>query len=63
MNSGNERPSALEDTRQECKTLACAIQTCLKRRDFDEKRCKKVIAKWKECFERLNALEAGEQKE
>lgn len=43
--------------KRECKTLACAIQTCLERKNYDEKKCKSEIAEWQRCFDELKKLE------
>ncbi len=43
--------------KRECKTLACAIQTCLRRKDYDEKKCKAEIESWQRCFDELSKLE------
>lgn len=47
----------LAETKRECKSLACAIQTCLKRKSFDERRCVKEIEAWRQCDLRLKQLE------
>lgn len=47
----------LGEAKRECKSLACAIQTCLKRKSFDEKRCVKEIEAWRQCDLRLKQLE------
>lgn len=36
-----------------CQTYACAIQECLKRRDYDEKKCRKEIERWRACLEQV----------
>lgn len=36
-----------------CHSYACAIQSCLKRMNYDEKKCGEEIEKWKECLERV----------
>ncbi len=58
-----EEAQSLGKTKRECKALACAIQRCLTRRDYDEKRCLKEIADWHECDRRLKTLQASLKKD
>lgn len=37
-----------------CHTYACAIQQCLKRNNYDEKKCKKAIDQWRQCLKLVN---------
>lgn len=34
-----------------CHSYACAIQTCLKRHNYNEKKCEKAIEDWRRCLE------------
>lgn len=34
-----------------CHPYACAIQTCLKRNNYNENKCKKVIQEWRQCLQ------------
>lgn len=54
---------SLAETKRECKSLACAIQACLKRRDFDEKRCVKEVEVWRQCDLKLKEIEKRMQEE
>ena len=37
-----------------CQRLACDIQYCLARNNYQEKRCERHIEAWKKCCERVN---------
>lgn len=39
-----------------CHPYACAIQSCLKRKNYDEKKCREEIEKWKECLDRVRQV-------
>lgn len=48
-----------------CHPYACAIQKCLKRNNYNEKRCKEVIQQWRECLNNVtppDPASAAEQK-
>lgn len=41
----------LSIAQRKCKPLACAIQACLKRKQYNEKRCAFEIDSWRRCVE------------
>lgn len=43
-----------------CKPYACAIQECLRRRDYMESKCMKEIDRWKQCLKEVK-LKVAEQ--
>ena len=43
----NSEPSCRDSPK--CRTLACDIQYCLSKNNYNEKRCKNIINEWKEC--------------
>lgn len=61
LDMAEEEGSKIGEKKRVCKLLACAIQTCLKRRDYDEKRCTKEISDWQKCDDELKILEALER--
>lgn len=58
-----EKAHEIGTKKRECKTLACAIQACLKRKNFDENKCRSEIANWQRCFEELTKLERANETE
>jgi hypothetical protein len=40
-----------------CKKYACAIQYCLERHHYQEKRCWREVGDWNSCCERIKARE------
>lgn len=52
-----EQEESLSPEENYCHTYACAIQECLQRRGYDEKKCRKEIQRWKLCLK--TAREAG----
>lgn len=55
--AANKRASQTDKTICEiaCGEKACAIQYCLANYNYQESRCKKVIADWKECCDQAIA--------
>lgn len=55
---GNKPPSGEEELSYEenfCHTYACAIQECLRRKNYDEGKCRKQIERWKQCLREAKA--------
>lgn len=46
----SDRTAHLSYEENICHTYACAIQQCLKRKQYDEKKCRKEIERWKKCL-------------
>lgn len=46
-----------------CHTYACAIQECLRRKNYDEKKCRKEIERWRQCVveAKLDSIERASQ--
>lgn len=36
-----------------CHRYACAIQECLRRKSYDERKCRNEIEKWKACLKKV----------
>jgi hypothetical protein len=54
--------TAGEGKKNPCQKLACEIQTCLAKNDYNEKRCKGVIDAWEKC-EKEHAAGGGRERE
>ena len=42
---------------EKCQRYACAIQDCLSKNSYQEKRCKGAVARWKKCCEEARQRE------
>lgn len=47
----SDRTEHLSYEENVCHAYACAIQDCLRRRNYNEKKCRKEIARWKQCLD------------
>ena len=55
-----EQPDAGADVCQRmCKKEACAIQACLARWDYDQKRCQVVVTAWDRCCDAARKRDGG----
>ena len=54
---------SLENLKRKCKMLSCAIQTCLKKKNYEEKNCKSEIEAWRRCVKQLKFLDSSNDKE
>ncbi len=48
-------PDVERAAQHRCQALACAIQTCLARNDYNHDKCERVIQTWKECYDKALA--------
>lgn len=55
MPKSKEKRQHLSYEENVCHTYACAIQQCLKRNNYDEKKCKKTIERWRQCLKEVSS--------
>jgi hypothetical protein len=53
VRSEMEEGAQSDECLKECKYIACHIQTCLSRYDYDEKKCSHVTKLWDDCCKKI----------
>ena len=54
--SGKKQSEEADICQKECKKEACAIQWCLSRNNYQEKKCQHALTQWKSCCERVKSV-------
>lgn len=54
-----KEPDGLDDAERQCKPLACEIQTCLKRKQYNQEACSAFIDRYNECVRKAREQNAG----
>lgn len=61
--SGKKHAAGADAGQIQCKKEACAIQWCLSRHNYQEKKCAHAISQWKQCCAKANAAAANQASE